>query len=319
MKKESYKISSQKGTIQKKEVKKEYTEFLRKYVKPSDKKLKVLFDTGNGLGIREVEVLKDLFGDRLETTVLFGDLDGSFPNHECNPIIEKEMHELIQQLKFGDYDLGLAYDGDADRIVFFSSNGELIPPDMMVPLIAKEYAQTGDNIGFDATSSRIVQEQLSKDGFVPHMYKVGRAFIGEGMKKTDAVFAGEKSGHCFFKELFYTDSSTLAVIQILNVLFSSDKTLNELVKPLMEKYVNESNIHFAVSNKEATIAKVKEAFLDRAETILELDGISIYTQDFFFNLRKSNTEPIIKLTVEGLSQDIVNKIRSEIESLIKSM
>lgn len=316
---EEYKSSSQRGYVKEIDIKPDYAEFFSTFVKKSDRKLKALIDTGNGMGVFEVQTLKKIFGQCLETTTLFEELNGNFPNHECNPIKEEQMQTLMQTLKQGEYDLGIGFDGDGDRVAFFTSDGQLIQADYMIPLIASQVAKAGDTIGMDATCSRAVEETLQEKGFKPVRFRVGRSYIGEGMKDTKAVFAGEKSGHSFFQKLQYTDSSLLACIEVVNLLLSQEKNLKEIIAPITSKYINTGNINITIQEKDKAIAAVKEVFAAKGANISELDGVSVTTDDYFFNVRKSNTEPIIRFTLEAKTQSIVDAIKKEVEDIVNTI
>ncbi|MEA3399182.1 MAG: hypothetical protein U9R00_01565 [Patescibacteria group bacterium] len=309
--------SDRKGKLMSESINEKYeTHFTKKY-RSLSRKFKVLVDTGNSLGIIDTNILKKIFGDNLEIDILFEELNGDFPYHDANPVIPKNMDVLMTRLedKKKDYDLGFAFDGDGDRVVFFLTGGKMIPPDLITALIGENIAQKGDLVAYEVRTSRLVENYLKEKGIITKKYRAGSAFMKQYAKKDNAVFVGEKSGHYIYKSTNYTDSPLLTIILILELIDKKNKSLNELVEPLMtSSTIPETN--YKVDDSDKIINLIKKEFSE--DKIEEIDGLSVYSEKYFFNIRKSNTEELIRLNLEADSDDIVNTILEKINSIIKS-
>ena len=226
------------------------------------------------------------------------------------------MGALEKELKEGDYDFGIGLDGDSDRVVFFTTRGVMIGPDIMTAILGGFVGKSGDRIGYEVRSSQAVVEYLKKKKLKPRLYKSGHAYIKEAMKKEGTVFAGEKSGHYFYQKLHNTDSPLLTILYILNILEKTKKTVAELAAPLTEEYIDSDEMNYTVNNSDNAISKVKEHFKGFAKKIIEMDGVSIYTDDYFFNVRKSNTEPLVRVNIEANTQATLRQVRIAIERIL---
>jgi phosphomannomutase len=275
--------------------------------------LKLAVDNGNGMdGI----VLPLLFmNTNCEVYPLFWDLDGRFPNHEANPLKEETLAALKQTVKSFGARLGVAYDGDGDRAGFVDENGERISGDIVTAILAKEMLKEkpGATIIYDVRSSRAVPEEIQKAGGKPLMWKVGHAFIKAKMRETGAYFSGELSCHYYYDKFHTTDNGDLTMLTMIRTLLSEGKTLSELAKPI-QRYSHSPETNFQVSDIPGTIAKVKAHYQDGK--ITELDGLRIDYPDWWFNLRPSQTEPLLRMNVEANTDDQMHQKTKDIEELI---
>ncbi|MCK4588989.1 MAG: phosphomannomutase/phosphoglucomutase [Nanoarchaeota archaeon] len=272
--------------------------------------LKVVIDTGNGMcGLTIPKIFKDL---SLETTYLYQEIDLSFPNHEANPLKLETLQDLQEEVKKQNAHLGLAFDGDGDRAGFIDEQGHVIPMDLITALIADQ--MPSQKIVYDVRSSKIVKEIVQENNSIPIPSKVGHYFIKKVMREKDAAFGGEVSGHYYFKELSYTDSAVLAAIKVLNILSQSELPFSQLIKKYQKYHkINETN--FEVKDKDAKIKEIQDHYKDAK--ISHLDGITVEYDDWWFNLRKSNTEPLIRLNLEANSEELIKQKTQELIKLIK--
>lgn len=273
--------------------------------------LRVCIDCANAMGIAEAAVFKDLF----TYDELFADYDGSFPNHEANPLVEETFDALSEKVKGGGYDFGIAFDGDADRVGFVDENGVIVSMDMITALIAEALLQKEKGVVFyDLRSSKAVRERIEANGGEARMCRVGHAFIKAQMREADAVFAGELSGHYYFRENYFTESSALAVICIANLVAASGKTLGELVAPV-RKYTASGEINSRVKHPDAVFENIRAAF--PGAEFYELDGLTVELGDWWFNVRMSNTEPLCRLNLEAPSREKMEAKRDQVLDIIR--
>ena len=307
--------SAQAGEVKNVDIHKEYVSQLAKYagnVRP----LTVVVDAGNGV---MGKFLPKLF-EKLpcELIPLYFEPDGSFPNHEANPLEPKNMRDLIAKVKETGADLGVAFDGDGDRSMYVDETGEIVPCDAVTALLARDFLQhtPGATIVYDLRSSRMTPEEITRLGGKPLISRVGHSFIKKLMRDTGAVFAGELSGHFYFKELHYTDNAEMAMLALLSVIGAEQKKLSEIVAPL-RRYAATGEINFTVSDTAAKIKEIKEHYAGVAGAeILEIDGLSVNFADWWFNLRPSNTEPVLRLNLEGCTAELRDAKKAEVEALI---
>jgi len=299
------------GTVEERDVYADYAEHIRRYA-DLKKPLHICIDYANAMGIAEAKLFEGLF----TYDELFVDYDGSFPNHEANPLDEETFDALSEKVRNGQYDFGIAFDGDADRVGFVDEKGDIISMDMITALIAQSLLEKEKGVVFyDLRSSKAVKELIEDNGGEARMCRVGHAFIKAQMREANAVFAGELSGHYYFRENFFTESSGLAALFIANLVSASDKPLSELVAPI-RKYVASGEINSRVNDPQAVFAKVKETFPD-AHTF-ELDGLSVELDDWWFNVRMSNTEPLCRLNLEAPTREKMEEKRDQVLELIRS-
>ena len=300
------------GTISEYDIKPEYFEHIRSFAEIKEP-IDVLIDYANGMGILEGGVFTDAM---FNITPMYDELDGTFPNHEANPLALETLDAISAKLKEGNYAFGIAFDGDADRAGFLDENGDNVSMDMITALIAKSLLEKvpGAPIFYDLRSSWAVKEVIEESGGQPMMSRVGHAFIKAQMREADALFAGELSGHYYFKDNYYTESSSLAAIYVANLISETGKSLSELVKPI-KRYFASGEINSEVADVEAVFARLNEKFSD-ARTY-QLDGNSYEYADWWFNVRSSNTEPLVRLNLEAKTPEQMAEKRDEVLALIR--
>jgi phosphomannomutase len=285
--------------------------------------LHLALDFANGMGIAESAAFA---GDpSLTFDALYGDYDGEFPNHDANPLQVETLKDLqaLMRANPGKYAFGVAYDGDADRAGFLDEKGDVIAMDVVTALIARDLlaAAPGAVCFYDLRSSRVCAETIAAAGGRPMMSRVGHSFIKDQMRRHDAIFAGELSGHYYFKANSTAESSAMATYALANIVSASDKPLSELVAPL-KKYAQSGEINTRTTRPPAEIlASVKEAFAGGAAHVFELDGVSVDAWDgegWWANVRMSNTEPLVRLNLEGKTREIMEAKRDEFLARIRS-
>lgn len=302
----------QAGGVEEKQIKDEYVKMVTEGF--SAQGLKIVVDAGNGMS---GYILKDVFA-RLggEVVPLYWELDGSFPNHEADPLKEENLEDLKKAVKQEKADLGVAFDGDADRVFFVTDQGETVPGDIATAIIAREILAKykGAPVLYDIRASWTTPEVIKEAGGEPVMWKVGHSLIKAKMREIGAKFAGEVSGHFFFTPWF-AESGMLAMGHVLTVLKRENKALSEIVKPLL-RYFKTPEINYDVINKEAAIARLKDRYND-ASKIIDFDGIRFEYQDWWASVRASNTEPKLRLNMEAKTKELLEEKKAEIEGLIR--
>ena len=274
--------------------------------------VRVAADLANAMGVYEARVLEGV----LAMDTLFSELDGTFPNHEANPLHLETLRPLQAMVRKGGYDFGLAFDGDADRVGFIDEKGDVIPMDIITALVAQDLLGREKGVIFyDLRSSWAVKEVILENGGTPMMSRVGHAFIKQQMRDTNAIFAGELSGHYYFRDNFFTESSSLAALCVANIVSRADRPLSELVKPI-RRYAASGEINSRVTDAGAALARVRDRYRDGR--VLELDGLSVEYADWWFNVRMSNTEPLVRLNVEAKTRDEMERRRDELLALIRA-
>ena len=312
--------NSQQNTI-KNDLLIDYLDFMKQFIDTSNRKLKIVIDAGNGMAGHFLPAFKELLGDKAEIIPLFWELDGNFPNHPPDPMKEENLVILKEKIKKDGADFGVAFDGDADRCVFVDENGSFISSDLIVALLAKDFLQQypKQTILYDLRSSAVVKEVIEENGGIPLAGRVGHSFMKKAMKDNHSVFGGELSGHYYFKDCFYTDSGLMALIKVINILSSDNNSkLSNIIKPF-KKYFSTNEISFKVNNTSQIVKLIENTYsVDALETHY-LDGLSIKYKDWWFNLRQSNTEPLLRLTLESVSEQICKQKLIEITNLIKNI
>ena len=284
--------------------------------------LTVVVDAGNGMAGHTVPaVLGDASLDALPLTImpLYFELDGSFPNHEANPLEPANLVDLQKAVIAANADIGLAFDGDADRCFVVDGNGQAVPPSSVTALVAtRELAKhPGSTIIHNLITSRAVPEIIREHGGVPSRSRVGHSFIKEDMARTGAVFGGEHSAHYYFRDFWRADTGMLAAMHVLAALGEQPRTLAELTQRY-QRYAASGEINSAVDDRAARLAAVRTGFADRTVTVEEFDGLTIELDDgTWFNVRASNTEPLLRLNVEGPTEDTMSSVRDEALAIIR--
>lgn len=278
------------------------------------RKLKVVIDAGNGMaGFTAPSVMKKL---NVELIPMYFELDGDFPNHEANPIEPKNLKDLQKKVKKEKADLGLAFDGDADRCFLVDENADLVNPSSLTALIAvRELKRNpGASIIYNLISSKAVPEIILENGGKPVRSRVGHSYIKSLMAQTGAVFGGEHSGHFYFADFWRADSGMLAALYALAELMDSPKSLSEILESF-DRYFSSGEINTQVKDASKSIKLVRKKYENENE-IDELDGLTVSSQKWWFNLRPSNTEPLLRLNVEADSPELMAEIRDTVLSLI---
>jgi len=317
--------NGEKGKTTSQDMLPEYAAFLRELVPlESIRELKVVIDTGNGMGGYTVPaVLGDhvLPSLQLQIDRLYFELDGTFPNHEANPIDPENLRDLQKRVLEVGADLGLAFDGDADRCFVVDEKGQVVDPSTLTALIAtRELAKSpGATIIHNLITSRSVPEIVSENGGKPVKTRVGHSFIKATMAQSGAVFGGEHSGHFYFKDFWNADSGMLAAMHTLAALGETSKetTLSDLLKPFA-RYVASGEINTKVQDAKAVTEKIKTIFTNRAVEFDFLDGMTVSLPNGWFNVRPSNTEPLLRLNVEAASINDMNLIKDEVLARMNS-
>ena len=303
----------------------EYSAFLRELV-PLDsiRKLKVVIDTGNGMGGYTVpavlgnQVLPAL---PLEIDEMYFQLDGTFPNHEANPIDPENLRDLQKRVLEVGADIGLAFDGDADRCFVVDEKGQIVDPSTLTALIAtRELAkEPGATIIHNLITSKSVPEIVSENGGKPVRTRVGHSFIKATMAETGAIFGGEHSGHFYFRDFWKADSGMLAAMHALAALgeTKAGTKLSDVLKPYI-RYVASGEINTKVSDAKAVVAQIKEIFSNRATDTDTLDGLTVDLENGWFNVRASNTEPLLRLNAEATTEADMVAIRDEVLAIMQS-
>ncbi|MGD0553393.1 MAG: phosphomannomutase/phosphoglucomutase [Streptosporangiaceae bacterium] len=309
----------QPGTITSRDLLPDYADYLKKLV-PLDsiRRLKVAVDAGNGMaGYTVPTVFENL---PIEIVPLYFELDGTFPNHEANPIDPKNLADLQKAVLDSKADIGLAFDGDADRCFVVDEKGQLVSPSVLTALIAaRELArEPGATVIHNLITSRAVPEIIKENGGTPVRTRVGHSFIKAKMAETGAIFGGEHSGHFYFRDFWFADSGLLAALHVLAALGQQDGPLSGLLAEYT-RYQASGEVNSEVEDQAAATEKVRKAFAaEPGVSIDDMDGMTVAAKDWWFNLRPSNTEPLLRLNVEAADEPAVARILDEVLELVRS-
>jgi phosphomannomutase len=301
------------GSLTEREMLQDYADYLVGLVAPLQRRLRVVVDAGNGMaGLTAPVVLGRL---PLDVTPLYFDLDGSFPNHEANPIDPANLVDLQAAVRDTGADVGLAFDGDADRCFVVDERGELVNPSTLTALIAVQELRRvpGAPVIHNLITSRAVPEIIAEHDGVPVQTRVGHSFIKQTMAATGAVFGGEHSGHFYFADFWRADSGMLAALHVLSSLSraAAGTTLSQLLTPF-QRYVLSGEINTEVADPAAAIAAVREHFAGRDVNFSDLDGLKIDGGTWWVSVRPSNTEPLLRLNVEAATEAEMADLRDEV-------
>ena len=310
-----------KGSVSRVDVLPAYAAHVRSFARLA-RPLHIACDFANGMGICES---KSFEGTALTFDSLYGEFDGSFPNHEANPLKTETLRDLqaLVRANPGKYAFGAAFDGDADRVGFVDEMGNIIPMDFITALVARDMLAStpGAACFYDLRSSRVVEETIAECGGRPMMSRVGHSFIKDQMRQNDAVFAGELSGHYYFKANYTAESSSMAVFALANIVSASDRPLSELIAPL-RKYVQSGEINTRVAGDPASVlSRIKAEFEGKADRVFELDGVSVdkwESEGWWCNVRSSNTEPLVRLNLEAKTADVMAERRDALLAMIRA-
>ena len=308
------------GQVYQKDIHRDYLEFLMGY-KSDLSGLKIAFDLSNGMANL---FAKEIFGTA--PAYIFDTIDGRFPNHEPNPLVPKNIVALQELVVKTGADIGVIYDGDADRVMFVDEHGTFISPDLMIALLGHYFVDERGERGTviqDIRSSKAVGEYLESIGCEMYTWKVGRANAALKLREIDGLWGGELAGHYYFRDFFYSDSGLLASILILRVIARFKKegiSVSEAIGRIA-KYRNSGEINYRLEDKEGAIEAVKELFMgeEEATAFMDFDGYRIEFPDWWLNIRPSNTEPYLRFLCEATSDELLQRKIDEVDLLLKSL
>lgn len=280
------------------------------------KPLKIAVDAGNGMaGKLTPPVFEKL---PIEIVPLYFELDGTFPNHEANPIEPENIRDLQRTVVEQRCDLGVAFDGDADRMFLIDENGTFIGGDMTTAMVALQMLKKhpGSSIVYNLICSRTVPEIIEDNGGNAIRSRVGHSFIKKVMREEDAIFGGEHSGHFYFRDNWYADSGLIAMLTVVELLSEGDETLSEVLAPI-DSRVRSGEINSEVADSAAVIARVEEFYSSQGADIDHLDGLTVGFDEWWFNLRGSNTQPLLRLNVEAEDKSVLEEKTAEVLGLVR--
>jgi phosphomannomutase len=310
-------VADREGAITERDLLDDYAAFLLKLAPVTGRRLAVVVDAGNGMaGHTAPAVLGRL---DLDVTPMYYELDGTFPNHEANPIEPANMADLQARVRETGADIGLAFDGDADRCFIVDERGEIVSPSVLTALIAsRELArEPGSSVIHNLITSRAVPELVTELGGKPVRTRVGHSFIKATMAETDAIFGGEHSGHFYFRDFWRADSGMLAALHVLAALAETDRPLSELLAEF-SRYVATGEINSTVADQAGVLAEIERVYGGREGVTLDhLDGLTVTHDDWWFNVRPSNTEPLLRLNAEAGDRATLDRLRDDVLATIR--
>jgi phosphomannomutase len=280
--------------------------------------MKVVVDAANGMaGVMLPPVLERL--PAVEVVACHFDPDGTFPNHEPNPLLPENREFIVRKTLEEGADLGVAFDGDADRCFFVDDAGEFVPGDFATALLAEAVLakEPAAKIIYDVRASWAVPETIERGGGVPLVNRVGHAFIKQRMRNEGAAFGGEVSGHYYFRDFSQADSGVIPFLLMLEIVSRKDETLSEILRPFREHYFITGELNTPVADVRLKVQQLEERFGPEGN-ISHLDGISVDAQDWHFNVRPSNTEPLLRLNLEARSRELMERKRDEVLAVIQT-
>ena len=310
-------VAEKRGQVYPMDIRKDYLDFLLKY-KGDWSGLKIAMDVSNGMASLFV---RDIFGD--QPSYIYEEMDGSFPNHEPNPLVPANVEALKKLVAQTKADVGVIYDGDADRVMFVDENSRFISPDLMIAVLGHYFLEERGEKGAvlqDIRSSKAVGEYLAPMGGQMHTWRVGRAYAALKLRELDGVYGGELAGHYYFRDFFYSDSGILASILILNVIAKMKAqgiSLSQLILRI-EKYQNSGEINFKLERKQEAMDAVRDHFMstEKATASMDFDGYRVEFPQWWFNIRPSNTEPYLRFLCEATSKELLDEKVAKVREII---
>jgi phosphomannomutase len=308
------------GEVTARDVLSPYVDHVMSFIDPSIiRPFNVVLDAGSGMG----GLVAPALFDRLpaKTTRLCFDIDGRFPNHEANPLIEENRRDIVEAVIKEKADVGIAWDGDADRCFFIDGTGEFVSGDFVTALLAEAFLlkHPGSTIIYDLRASHAVRDTVAKYGATALMNRVGHAFFKQRMRETKAIFGGEVTGHYYFRDNFYADNGFIPALLILELMSKKGQSLHELLEPLRARYFISGEINTELPSMDAVPSKLEQIAAKYADGHqYELDGISVEYPDWHFNVRPSNTEPLLRLNLEAKTPEMMASKRDEVIGLIRA-
>jgi len=297
----------------------DYIAHVLKFIDPAAiRPFNVVLDAGSGMGGLVAPRLFDALACR--TTRLCFEIDGTFPNHEANPLIEENRRDLVERVVADRADIGIAWDGDADRCFFIDRDGEFIPGDFVTALLAEAFLlkEPGATIIYDVRASYAVKDTVARHHGRALMNRVGHAFFKKRMREENGIFAGEVTGHYYFRDNFYADNGFIPALLILELMSKKGKPLHELLEPLRARYFISGEINTKVKSMQTVQEKLDGLAARYADGhVYRMDGISMEAPDWHFNVRASNTEPLLRLNLEATTQAAMEAKRDELLAFIR--
>lgn len=316
---EAIALAAQKGKVIAKDIREDYIGFQLKYTKDLET-IKIGADLSNGAAN---VIIKDIWADKV--TYINDVLDGSFPAHSPNPLIEDNIRQMQELVKAQGLDAGLVFDGDADRVVFVDDQGRYVKPDLIIALMGNYFAGRGNGridglVIEDIRTSKSVGEYLERFGAKTYLWKVGRANAAPKLREIDGLFGGEFAGHYYFKDFFYSDSGILAaniVLQIVSQLKKQGRKMSEVIDEIT-RYCNSGEINFKLEDKRGAMERVKDFYTGKEKPVAfyDFDGYRVEFADWWFNIRMSNTEPYLRLLCEARTPELLEQRLEEIKKMI---
>ena len=310
-------VAESKGQVHSIDVRKDYLPFLLKY-KGDWSGLKIAMDVSNGMASLFV---RDIFGN--QPTYIYEEMDGRFPNHEPNPLVPANVVDLQKLVAQTKADIGIIFDGDADRVMFVDENSRFISPDLMIAVLGHYFLEERGEKGYvhqDIRSSKAVGEYLAPMGSVMNTWRVGRAYAALKLRELDGVFGGELAGHYYFRDFYYSDSGLLAAILITNVVAKMKDqgiSLSQLIARI-EKYQNSGEINFRLEDKKGAMDAVRDYFMSTEESTayMDFDGYRVEFPQWWFNIRPSNTEPYLRFLCEATSKELLDEKVAKVREIL---
>lgn len=313
-------VAENRGKIVEYSCQNEYLAFLKQYTHDISN-LNIVMDCSHGMASL---LVGELFGT--QPHYLYNELDGNFPNHDGNPLEEKNVRDLKREVLARNADVGVIYDGDADRVMFVDELGQFIAPDLMIALMGHYFGEEKKLKGIyiqDIRTSKSVSEYLEKMEFTPYIWRVGRAYAALKLREIDGIFGGEFAGHYYFRDFFYSDSAMMASLIILHIISKFKKkgiSLSQIIKQIAS-YANSGEINFKIEQKQEAMEALKEHFTHQEQPtkIMDFDGYRIEFSDWWFNVRPSNTEPYLRLLMEAKTTELLQEKLNEAKLIINNL
>ena len=310
-------VAQKRGEVRQIDVRKDYLPFLLKY-KGDWSGLKIAMDVSNGMASLFV---RDIFGDT--PSYIYEEMDGRFPNHEPNPLVPANVVDLQKLVAETKADIGIIFDGDADRVMFVDENSRFISPDLMIAVLGHYFLEERGEKGYihqDIRSSKAVGEYLAPMGGVMNTWRVGRAYAALKLREIDGVYGGELAGHYYFRDFYYSDSGLLAAILIVNVIAKMKAkgiTLSQLIGRI-EKYQNSGEINFRLEDKKGAMDAVRDYFMqnEKSTAYMDFDGYRVEFPDWWFNIRPSNTEPYLRFLCEATTKELLDEKVAKVREIL---
>jgi phosphomannomutase len=315
VKDDAYKTSTRTGRVTERSITKEWVEKILEFVDVEHlPKYRIAVDAGNGMAGAIFPALQEKLPFEVEQ--MYFELDGTFPNHVANPHLIETLESLCATIQKNKLDFGLAFDGDGDRGGIVDETGAPVPEQVMGAMLAKQMLleSPGATIVYDLRTSHVVKDTIEANGGTALRSKVGNDAIKTNMRREGAVLGIEASGHYYFRDDYYSDSGIIAVMSVVNIFAKSDKKPSELVAEFSSMYATAHETNFRVEDKEVIVARLREKYTDGKQD--DLDGLTVSYKDWWFNLRASNTEPVVRLNVEAHDQELLKDKLAELTQLI---